>query len=38
MTAPAGQRVPALDQLARRGLSVTFYDPDGARYGLPTYP
>jgi hypothetical protein len=38
MTAITGQRVPGLDQLAGRGLFITFYDPDGTRYGLPTYP
>ena len=35
MTAP---RVSYLDDLARKGTYVTFYDPDGSRYGLPTYP
>lgn len=30
--------VPALDALTRKGMFLTFYDPDGARYGLPTYP
>ena len=34
----SGARVAALDQLARRGLHIDFYDPDGSRYGLPTYP
>ena len=34
----SGQRVAALDQLAQRGLHIDFYDPDGSRYGLPTYP
>ena len=33
----SGARVAALDQLARRGLHIDFYDPDGSRYGLPTY-
>jgi hypothetical protein len=28
-----------LDQLyARKRIYVEFYDPDGARYGMPTYP
>jgi hypothetical protein len=27
-----------LDQLAARGTFITFYDPTGARHGLPTYP
>jgi hypothetical protein len=34
----SGARVAALDQLAQRGLHLDFYDPDGSRYGLPTYP
>jgi hypothetical protein len=33
-----GPRVAALDQLCTRGLYLEFYDPDGSRYGLPTYP
>jgi hypothetical protein len=33
-----GARVTALDQLQARGLHIDFYDPDGSRYGLPTYP
>ena len=31
-------RVPALDNIARKGIFTEFYDPDGSRYGLPTYP
>jgi hypothetical protein len=31
-------RVPYLDQLHDRGLFAQFYDPEGRRYGLPTYP
>ncbi|MGO9161858.1 MAG: RRQRL motif-containing zinc-binding protein [Streptosporangiaceae bacterium] len=31
-------RIPALDALQARGLRVVSYDPDGTRYGLPTYP
>lgn len=31
-------RVAELDALTGRGMSLTFYDPDGTRYGLPTYP
>jgi hypothetical protein len=34
----SGARVAALDQLAQRGLHIDYYDPDGSRYGLPTYP
>ncbi len=32
------RRVPALDDARHRGIYVQFYDPDGTRYGLPTYP
>ena len=35
--APA-RRVPTLDSARTRGIYVEFYDPDGTRYGLPTYP
>ena len=35
--APA-RRVPTLDAARTRGIHVEFYDPDGTRYGLPTYP
>ena len=31
-------RVPFLEQLRDRGICVEFYDPDGQRYGRPTYP
>jgi|SRR5208282_3072985 len=32
-------RVAYLDRLiSRRGTFIDFYDPDGERYGLPTYP
>jgi hypothetical protein len=34
----SGQRVTALDQLQQRGMHIDFYDPDGSRFGLPTYP
>ena len=30
--------VPYLDNLHGQGLHVQFYDPEGRRYGLPTYP
>jgi len=30
--------VPYLEELQGRGLFVQFYDPDGERYGMPTYP
>ncbi len=35
---PLHRRVPVLDGARSRGIYVEFYDPDGARYGLPTYP
>jgi hypothetical protein len=31
-------RVPYLDTQRVRNIFVEFYDPDGKRYGLPTYP
>ncbi|MGI5236999.1 RRQRL motif-containing zinc-binding protein [Dactylosporangium sp. CA-139066] len=31
-------RIPVLDTQVALGMKVEFYDPDGARYGLPTYP
>jgi rubredoxin len=34
----SGASVPALDTIARKGTYIEFYDPDGGRYGLPTYP
>lgn len=34
----SGASVPALDTIARKGIYIEFYDPDGSRYGLPTYP
>jgi len=33
-----GARVAYLDDLHGRGFFLEFYDPDGERYGLPTYP
>ena len=33
-----GPRVPYLDALLARGMHLTYYDPDGRRYGIPTYP
>ena len=33
-----GARVAYLDDLSGRGFFLEFYDPDGERYGLPTYP
>ena len=32
------RRVPALDSLRGKSIFVQFSDPDGERYGLPTYP
>jgi len=34
----AGPVVPLLESLPARSLRAEFYDPSGARYGLPTYP
>jgi hypothetical protein len=31
-------RVPALDAIRGKRMRIPFYDPDGERYGLPTYP
>lgn len=34
-----GRRSPVLDDCQRRlGMHIEFYDPDGERFGLPTYP
>ena len=37
-TLPSYRRIPTLDGARARGIYVQFYDPDGRRYGLPTYP
>ena len=37
-TLPINRRVPVLDGARTRGIYVEFYDPDGRRYGIPTYP
>jgi hypothetical protein len=34
----SGVSVPAPGTIARKGIYIEFYDPDGTRYGLPTYP
>jgi rubredoxin len=34
----SGASVPAPGTIARKGTRIEFYDPDGSRYGLPTYP
>jgi rubredoxin len=31
-------RVAYLDDLRGKGVHATYYDPEGQRYGLPTYP
>jgi hypothetical protein len=36
--AGTGHRVGYLDHLRTKGIHADFYDPDGQRYGLPTYP
>jgi rubredoxin len=33
-----GAHVPYLDNLRGKSIFAQFYDPDGQRYGLPTYP
>ena len=34
-----GHRVPALEHVTRtKRIYLEFYDPDGDRYGIPTYP
>jgi hypothetical protein len=38
ITHASSRRVPTLDGARSRGIYVEFYDPDGRRYGLPTYP
>lgn len=38
MTQPNPMHNPYLDTLVALGTHVEFYDPDGNRYGLPTYP
>ena len=37
-TLPPRWRIPTLDGARSRGIYVQFYDPDGRRYGIPTYP
>jgi hypothetical protein len=37
-TLPYSRRIPTLDGATHRGIYVQFYDPDGTRYGIPTYP
>jgi hypothetical protein len=37
-TLPFNRRIPTLDGARSRGIYVQFYDPDGRRYGIPTYP
>ena len=34
----ADRRVSTLDGARTRGIFVEFYDPDGRRHGIPTYP
>ncbi len=35
---PGNRRAGYPGQLTARGMYLAFYDPDGERYGLPTYP
>ena len=37
-TLPTHWRIPTLDGARSRGIYVQFYNPDGRRYGIPTYP
>lgn len=37
-SATGDRRIPLLDQLRAKGIHDEFYDPDGTRFGLPTYP
>jgi hypothetical protein len=30
--------VAALDAISHKGTYIEFYDPDGSKYGIPTYP
>lgn len=32
------RRAPALDAIGNKGIYINFYDPDGRKYGIPTYP
>ncbi len=32
------RRVPALEAVGNKSIYVNFYDPEGTRYGIPTYP
>jgi hypothetical protein len=36
--AASGYRIPALDGRSAKGTYIEFYDPDGTRHGIPTYP
>jgi hypothetical protein len=38
LAASATPHVGYLDQLAGKGIWLQFYDPDGHRFGIPTYP
>jgi hypothetical protein len=31
-------RVAALEAISGKGTYIEFYDPDGSKYGIPTYP
>ena len=37
-SAVRGIRVGHLDYCLSKGMYIEFYDPDGTRYGIPTYP
>lgn len=38
ITPALNRRVLTLDGARSRGIYLDFYDPEGTRYGLPTYP
>jgi hypothetical protein len=35
---PWNRRIPTLEGARHRGIYLQFYDPEGRRYGIPTYP
>jgi hypothetical protein len=37
-SAVRGTRVGHIEHCLSRGMYIEFYDPDGTRYGIPTYP
>ncbi|MGI8451650.1 MAG: RRQRL motif-containing zinc-binding protein [Streptosporangiaceae bacterium] len=37
-SATPSRRIPALDNMSATGTFIEFYDPEGTRHGIPTYP